>query len=154
VPFVVADVTIVGAGAAGLAVAAQLKSHGVDSVILERGDGVGASWRGRYDRLRLHTTRRLSGLPGMAIPREYGRWVRRDDLVSYLQAYAEKFDLNVRTRTSVESIEPASDGGWVLHLADGTTHSTRTLALPECETVSRPGRSGGRDGQQRCRDRQ
>lgn len=125
----VSEVTIVGAGAAGLAVAAQLKRHGVDSVVLERGDGVGASWRGRYDRLRLHTTRRLSSLPGLAIPRGYGRWVRRDDLVSYLQTYAEKFDLEVRTGTSVERIEAADDGGWSLHLADGTTHHTRTVIV-------------------------
>ncbi|MCE0536161.1 NAD(P)/FAD-dependent oxidoreductase [Kineosporia rhizophila] len=123
------DVTIVGAGAAGLAVAAQLKRHGVDSVVLERGDAVGASWRGRYDRLRLHTTRRLSALPGLAMPREFGRWVRRDDLVSYLQAYAEKFDLDVRTGTTVERVESASDGGWSLHLAGGATHRTRTLVI-------------------------
>nr|WP_269329273.1 NAD(P)/FAD-dependent oxidoreductase [Kineosporia babensis] len=125
----VSDVTIVGAGAAGLAVAAQLKSRGVDSVVLERGDGVGASWRGRYDRLRLHTTRRLSALPGLAIPREYGRWVRRNDLVSYLQDYAEKFELDVRTGASVQRIEAAPDGGWSLQLADGTTRSTGTLIV-------------------------
>ncbi|GAB6899128.1 flavin-containing monooxygenase [Kineosporia succinea] len=124
-----ADVTIVGAGAAGLGVAAQLKRHGVDSVVLERGDGVGASWRGRYDRLRLHTTRPLSGLPGLAIPRGYGRWVRRDDLVSYLQTYAETFGLDVRTGTSVERIEAADDGIWALRLADGTTHRTRVLVV-------------------------
>lgn len=123
------DVTIVGAGAAGLAVAARLQSHGVSSVILERGDGVGASWRGRYDRLRLHTTRRLSGLPGWAIPREYGRWVRRDDLVSYLESYAEKFGLDVRTGTTVQRIEAAPDGGWSLQLANGSTHVTRTLVV-------------------------
>jgi len=42
---------VLGAGAAGLAVAAQLKARGVDCVVLERGPGVGTSWRGRYDRL-------------------------------------------------------------------------------------------------------
>ena len=40
----------------------------------------GAAWRERYDRLRLHTPRLLSGLPGREIPRRYGRWVRRDDV--------------------------------------------------------------------------
>ncbi|MEV6638016.1 NAD(P)/FAD-dependent oxidoreductase [Actinoplanes sp. NPDC051470] len=119
------NVTVLGAGAAGLGVAAALKARGVDSVVLERGPGVGSSWRGRYDRLKLHTTRRLSGLPGLPIPREYGRWVRRDDLVRYLEAYAAKFDLDVRTGATVESIKP----GWSLTLADGAEHTTETLVV-------------------------
>jgi putative flavoprotein involved in K+ transport len=123
------NVTVLGAGAAGLAVAAQLKARGVDCVVLERGPGVGASWRGRYDRLRLHTTRRLSGLPGLAIPPEYGRWVRRDDLVRYLEAYAEKFRIDVRTGTAVERIKPGSDARWSLRLADGSEHTTQTVVL-------------------------
>jgi NADPH-dependent glutamate synthase beta subunit-like oxidoreductase len=123
-----AGVTVLGAGAAGLAVAAQLKKRGVDAVVLERGPGVATSWRGRYDRLRLHTTRRLSGLPGFPIPREYGRWVRRDDLVRYLEAYANRFGLDVRTGTTVERIKPGADG-WSLQLADGSERAARTLVV-------------------------
>jgi putative flavoprotein involved in K+ transport len=122
------DVTVLGAGAAGLAVAAQLKANGVQSVVLERGPGVATSWRGRYDRLRLHTIRSLSGLPGFPIPREYGRWVRRDDLVRYLEAYAERFGLDVRTGTTVERVKPGADG-WSLHLGDGSERSARTLIV-------------------------
>ncbi|MCO8270233.1 NAD(P)/FAD-dependent oxidoreductase [Actinoplanes sp. TRM 88003] len=122
------NVTVLGAGAAGLAVAAQLKTRGVESVVLERGPGVATSWRGRYDRLRLHTTRRLSGLPGLPIPRAYGRWVRRDDLVRYLEAYAGKFDLDVRTGTTVQRIVPV-DGGWSLKLEGGGEHTTEKLVV-------------------------
>jgi putative flavoprotein involved in K+ transport len=122
------NVMVLGAGAAGLAVAAQLKARGVDSVVLERGPGVATSWRGRYDRLRLHTIRRLSGLPGLPIPREYGRWVRRDDLVRYLESYAEHFGIDVRTGTTVERVKPGADH-WSLRLADGSERSTRTLVV-------------------------
>src|SRR5690242_21810229 len=104
------NVTVLGAGAAGLAVAAQLKERGVECVVLERGPGVATSWRGRYDRLRLHTIRGLSGLPGLPIPRQYGRWVKRDDLVAYLEAYAHRFDLDVRTGTAVERVRPGAEG--------------------------------------------
>ncbi|GIM91892.1 monooxygenase [Paractinoplanes toevensis] len=119
---------MLGAGAAGLAVAARLKANGVDCVVLERGPGVATSWRGRYDRLRLHTIRSLSGLPGFPIPREYGRWVRRDDLVRYLEAYAERFALDVRTGTTVERVKPGADG-WSLRLGDGSEQSARTLIV-------------------------
>jgi putative flavoprotein involved in K+ transport len=123
-----AEVTVLGAGAAGLAVAARLKAHGVDCVVLERGPGVATSWRGRYDRLRLHTIRRLSGLPGFPIPRQYGRWVKRDDLVRYLEAYAERFGIDVRTGTTVERVKPGADR-WSLQLQDGSEQSARTLVV-------------------------
>jgi putative flavoprotein involved in K+ transport len=122
------DVIVLGGGAAGLAVAAQLKARGVDCVVLERGERVATSWRGRYDRLRLHTVRRLSGLPGLSIPREYGRWVRRDDLVRYLEAYAERFGLDVRTGRTVVKVEPG-DGRWSVRLGDGSEQSATTLVV-------------------------
>lgn len=122
------DVIVVGGGAAGLGVAAQLKARGVDCVVLERGSGVAASWRGRYDRLHLHTVRRLSGLPGFAIPREYGRWVKRDDLVRYLEAYAQRFGLDVRTGTTVQAVKPGGDG-WLLRLSDGSELPARVLVM-------------------------
>src|SRR5215213_10549058 len=79
---------IVGAGPAGLAVAAMLGQRGVTYTVLERADRVGTAWRDRYDSLQLHTGRWLSALPGAPIPRRYGAWVRRDDLVAYLEQYA------------------------------------------------------------------
>ncbi|MFI5933075.1 flavin-containing monooxygenase [Actinoplanes sp. NPDC051494] len=122
------QVMVLGGGAAGLAVAAQLKAKGVECVVLERGPGVGASWRGRYDRLKLHTTRGLSGLPGFPIPREYGRWVRRDDLVRYLESYADRFDLEVRTGVTVKRVK-AADGGWSVQLADGSEEPAPTVVV-------------------------
>ena len=104
------DVAIVGAGSAGLATGALLRRQGVEPVLLEAGAEVGAAWRGRYDRLRLHTPRLLSGLPGRRIPRRYGRWVRRDDLIAYLHDYAELAGLDVRTGVRVERIDPDGEG--------------------------------------------
>ena len=63
---------MIGAGASGLAAAAELARAGEDVVVLERAE-IGAVWAGRYDRLHLHTVRWLSGLPGYAIPRRFGK---------------------------------------------------------------------------------
>src|SRR5687768_7414899 len=81
------DVVIIGAGPAGLAAAATLRARGIDATIIERGR-VGEPWRARYDRLHLHTIRSLSHLPGYRIPRNFGRWVARDQFVQYLEQYA------------------------------------------------------------------
>jgi putative flavoprotein involved in K+ transport len=107
------DIAIVGAGSAGLATAALLRKRGLDPVVLEAGAEPGAAWRERYDRLRLHTPRLLSSLPGLRMPRRYGRWVARDDLIEYLAAYAAAHELDVRTGTRVERIERAGEH-WAL----------------------------------------
>jgi putative flavoprotein involved in K+ transport len=112
------ETVIVGGGSAGLATAALLGREGIDPLVLEAGPEPGAAWRGRYDRLRLHTPRLLSGLPGMRIPRRYGRWVARDDLIEYLRRYAERHELHVRTGTRVERIDSDGDA-WRLETSRG-----------------------------------
>lgn len=116
------EIVIVGAGAAGLATAALLRREGLDPLLLEAGAGPGAAWRGRYDRLRLHTPRLLSGLPGMRIPRRFGRWVARDDLIEYLGRYAERHGLEVRAGVRVERIDGDGDG-WRLETPQGPVHA-------------------------------
>ncbi|HVS84663.1 MAG TPA: NAD(P)/FAD-dependent oxidoreductase [Gaiellaceae bacterium] len=120
---------IVGGGSAGLATAALLKRKGIDSVVLEAGPEPGAAWRDRYDRLRLHTPRLLSGLPGRRIPRRYGRWVRRDDLIAYFAEYVEAQGLDVRCGVRVERIDPAPDGGWLLRTAGGGELHAETVIV-------------------------
>ena len=95
-------VHIIGAGPGGLATAAALRARGISTVVLEKSPSVAASWRAHYDRLRLHTTRRWSALPGLPIPRSYGRWVSRDDLVRYLESYAEHHGIEVATGVEVD----------------------------------------------------
>ncbi|HWJ84007.1 MAG TPA: NAD(P)/FAD-dependent oxidoreductase [Cellulomonas sp.] len=107
---------VVGAGPGGLAVASALGRRGVEATVLERTDAVAASWREHYDRLHLHTTRRWSSLPGRTIPRRYGRWVARDDVVAYLEDYAR--DLDVRTGVAVDRID-ADGTAWVLTTSAG-----------------------------------
>ncbi|MEU6274986.1 NAD(P)/FAD-dependent oxidoreductase [Streptomyces populi] len=112
-------VYVIGGGPGGLAAAYALRARGVRAVVLEKSDQVGASWRNHYDRLRLHTTRRLSALPGLPMPRSFGRWVARDNVVRYLEKYAEHHGLEIVTGVEVSRVEPAPDGGWLLHATGG-----------------------------------
>jgi len=139
-----APVYVIGGGPGGLAVAYALRAQGVRAVVLERGERVGTSWRRHYDRLHLHTTRRLSSLPGLPMPRSFGRWVSRDDVVRYLDKYAEHHELEVVTSVEVSRVERTADGtGWLLHatggreltgsavvIATGTNHTPRIPDWP------------------------
>lgn len=107
------DAAVIGAGPAGLATAAMLHKRGVDAVVIDRAAAVGASWRGHYDRLHLHTVRWLSDLPGLRFPRRHGRWVPRDGVVEYLEDYARHHELDLMLETDVRSLE-RRDGGWLV----------------------------------------
>ncbi len=114
------DVLIVGAGPAGLATAACLDRRRVEYVLLEQGTGPGASWANYYDRLRLHTVRRLSGLPYRPIPARYGQYLTRDQLATYLRDYAS--DRHLSARAGEEAVFASRDGdaGWRVETAGGT----------------------------------
>jgi putative flavoprotein involved in K+ transport len=123
-------VYVIGGGPGGLAAAQALRAQGVRAVVLERSDRVGSSWRGHYDRLHLHTTRRLSALPGLAMPRSFGRWVARDDVVRYLEKYAEYHELEIVTGVEVSRVEPAPDGaGWLLRASGGRELTGRAVVV-------------------------
>jgi putative flavoprotein involved in K+ transport len=129
---------IVGAGPAGLAVAALLGRRGSPYTVLDRGTGVGASWRSRYDSLQLHTARWLSALPHASIPRRYGPWVRRDDLVAYLEDYARRFEIEPELGIEVTRIQPHASG-WRVETSDGTREAERVvLATGYCNAPHMP----------------
>ncbi len=114
-------VVVIGAGPGGLAVAAALGERGVEALVLDRSSAVGASWRNHYDRLHLHTPRRWSGLPGLPIPRSFGRWVAREDVVTYLERYAAHHRLRLRLGTPVRRVVGGDEGSrLVVELDDGT----------------------------------
>ncbi|WP_405685473.1 flavin-containing monooxygenase [Streptomyces sp. NBC_00057] len=123
-------VYVIGGGPGGLATAAALRERGVRAVVLEKSGNVGASWRRHYDRLHLHTTRRWSALPGLAMPRRFGRWVGRDDVVRYLEKYVEHHELEVVTGVEVTRVDRAADGtGWQLTASGGRVLTGRAVVV-------------------------
>ena len=170
------DVVIVGAGPAGLAAAATLRARGIDTTIIERGR-VGEPWRSRYDRLHLHTIRSLSHLPGYRIPREFGRWVARDQFVQYLEQYAAHHrleprfeELRPRVLTAITATGASArllarfPRGWswwpldipAFHICPMAWHirwaGGSFGGIPQSAAVSRPGRAHCWCRQQRHRD--
>src|SRR4051794_2495165 len=119
------EVVVIGAGPAGLAMAGALRHHGIGAVVLER-DAIGASWRRPYDRLHLHTVRWLSHLPGYKLPRRYGNWVARDDVIEYLEDYVATHNLDVRTGVEVERLERDGEG-WRVSTSDGDFVAPRVV---------------------------
>lgn len=91
------DVAVVGAGQAGLATGHFLAAEGRRFVILDAADSVGAAWAKRWASLELFTPRRYDALPGLAFPGDPDGYPSRDEVVSYLDAYARTFALPWRS---------------------------------------------------------
>jgi putative flavoprotein involved in K+ transport len=103
------EAIVVGAGSAGLSAATALQKRGFETLTLESSDRIGASWRSRYEELRLNSWRAMSNLQGYRMPLSAGRHPTRDDFVAYLDRYAAHHGLNVRFNTSLTGVERAED---------------------------------------------
>ncbi len=98
------ETVIIGGGQAGLAAGYQLKKQGRPFVILDAGERVGDSWRRRWDSLRLFTPAKYDGLPGFRFPGPRWSFPTKDEMGDYLEAYAERFELPVRTGVYVDRV--------------------------------------------------
>src|SRR5690349_16882702 len=103
------DTIVIGGGQAGLAVGYYLAQHGRDFVILDAHTSIGASWRRRWDSLRLFTPAAISSLPGLALPASGNAFLPKDAVADYLEAYATRFQLPLRLGAAVERLARAGD---------------------------------------------
>ena len=98
------ETLVLGGGQAGLSVGYYLAQRDRPFVILDANERVGDSWRKRWDSLRLFTPARYNGLSGMPFPGPADSFSTKDEVADYLEAYAARFELPVRTDVRVERL--------------------------------------------------
>jgi cation diffusion facilitator CzcD-associated flavoprotein CzcO len=139
------EVAVVGAGPAGISMAVALKDLGVTPLLIERSDAVAASWRGRYDRLRLNTGRQFSHLPGRKYPKGTGTFPKRDEVVSHLERHAHEDGIDLRLNTAVERIDKRN-GSWTLSTSADTIDARSVVVATGYEHAPNMPDLPGRDG--------
>jgi putative flavoprotein involved in K+ transport len=100
---------VVGGGQAGLSTGYHLARRGLRFVILEANGRIGDSWRRRWDSLRLFTPARFDGIAGMPFPAQRHSFPTKDEMAAYLEAYATRFALPVRTGVAVDRLSRNGD---------------------------------------------
>ena len=111
------DVAVIGAGQAGLTMGYELTQQGRRFVIFEAADSVGPAWRTRWDSLTLFTPRRYDSLPGLEFPGDPDGYPGRDEVIAYLESYADAHDLPVELGSEVRSVRK-ENGRFRLELAN------------------------------------
>ncbi len=175
------DVVVIGAGQAGLAIGHFLAQQSKRFLIVDAADSVGAAWRDRWDSLLLFTPRRYDSLPGLPFPGDPDGYPTRDEVIAYLEQYAETFDLPIELGSPVRSVK-TNDGGFSVDLGDRSIEADQVVVatgpyqtpvvpkfagaarirgvpdsqhrLPESERRTRRHRSGRRGRQHRFPDRE
>ena len=126
------ETVIIGGGQAGLSTGHYLAKRGLPFVILDANERVGDSWRRRWDSMRLFTPAHYDGLAGMPFPGRPFRAPTKDEMGDYLESYAARFDLPVRSGVRVERL--ARDGDrFVVETAGGRLEAEQVVAPEEVQ---------------------
>jgi putative flavoprotein involved in K+ transport len=120
------EVAVVGGGQAGLAMGYYLREQGLRFAIFERGDSIAPAWRERWDSLTLFTPRRYSALPGLPFPGDPDGYPTRDEVIAYLERYAETFELPIKLNSEARRL--SHEGGrFVLEVGGRTVTADQVV---------------------------
>jgi putative flavoprotein involved in K+ transport len=120
------DVVVIGGGQAGLSVGYYLRKRGLRFLILDGSKRIGDAWRKRWDSLRLFTPAKFDGLAGMKFPAPPNYFPTKDEMADYLEAYAARFDLPVRTNSRVDRLY-RRDGRFIVKTGDLEVESNQVV---------------------------
>nr|WP_314088885.1 NAD(P)/FAD-dependent oxidoreductase [uncultured Shinella sp.] len=96
-------VVIIGGGQGGIALGARLRQLGVPTIILEKNDRPGDSWRKRYKSLCLHDPVWYDHLPYIDFPKNWPVFAPKDKIGDWLEFYTKVMELNYWTRSTAKS---------------------------------------------------
>jgi putative flavoprotein involved in K+ transport len=128
------ETVIIGGGQAGLSVGYHLKKQGRPFVILDANERIGDAWRKRWDSLRLFTPARYDGLAGWRFPAPAVSFPTKDEMADYLESYAARFDLPVRTGVKVDALSRRNDR-YVLTSGDRRFEAERVVVATGANQV-------------------
>lgn len=122
------DVVVIGAGQAGLASGWHLKQQGLNFLIFDEQLQPGGNWRNYYDSLELFSPAAYSSLPGLPFPGAAGHYPTRDEVVRYLERYADFFRLPILQGIRVANVCQEGEG-FRITATNGQCFSARAVVV-------------------------
>ncbi len=105
------DVIVIGGGQAGLSLGFYLRRTNLSYVILDSQTSTGGAWQHGWESLKLFSPAQWSSLPGWLMPGGgTNKYPTRDEVISYLQQYEERYHLPIKRPVLVTTVKPLIDG--------------------------------------------
>jgi putative flavoprotein involved in K+ transport len=123
-----AEVIVIGAGPAGLSVAAALERAGSSVLVLERGPCAGDSWRRMPTHMPLNSPWGASAIDGARL--RWRRWSQvpsRAEYHAHLMEFARVAGLRIQTGCVVEKVARRPDGGFRVATRSGDFEARRLI---------------------------
>jgi putative flavoprotein involved in K+ transport len=106
---------IIGGGQGGIGLAARLRQLDVPTIIVERNERPGDSWRKRYKSLCLHDPVWYDHMPYLPFPKNWPVFSPKDKIGDWLEMYARVMELNYWGSTTCRSASfDAAAGEWTV----------------------------------------
>ncbi|MBL8497697.1 NAD(P)/FAD-dependent oxidoreductase [Nitrosomonas sp. JL21] len=124
------DVTVIGAGPAGLSVAYELVNAGIKPFVVERTAVVGDVWRNHYDGVRLNSGRYFSALSGSKFPLSAGSWPSREEVVRLLETFPTRGGFTVHTDIDIDKVSYDRQRDiWLITSTEGKHFESRAVVM-------------------------
>jgi len=132
-------VLIVGGGQGGIGLAARLKQLNVPTLIVEKNERAGDSWRKRYKSLCLHDPVWYDHLPYLPFPEHWPIFSPKDKIGDWLEMYTKIMELNYWGSTICESARyDEANQEWIVQV----NRNGESLILRPKQLVLATGMSG------------
>lgn len=126
---------VIGAGFGGLGVAKAFVDYGIEFDCFDKNEDLGGNWlNGVYDSTHIISSRDTTAYGDFKMPDGYPDFPSRDQILSYLRAYADHFKLrgHIRFGVSVEEVtplDPRGMTGWRVKLSTGETRHYQGVVI-------------------------
>ncbi|MEM7226277.1 MAG: NAD(P)/FAD-dependent oxidoreductase [Pseudomonadota bacterium] len=108
---------IVGGGQGGIALGARMRRIGVPTIIIEKNERPGDSWRKRYKSLCLHDPVWYDHLPYLPFPEHWPVFSPKDKIGDWLESYTKIMELDYWTETACTSARYDDQAGeWLVQV--------------------------------------
>ena len=124
-------VLVIGGGQGAIGLGARLRQNGVPTIIVEKNERAGDSWRKRYKSLCLHDPVWYDHLPYIDFPKNWPVFSPKDKIGDWLEMYAKVMELNYWTKTTAKSAKLRSEE----ERMDGRRRSRRQEGHPAAQAT-------------------
>ncbi len=137
------EVVVIGGGQGGIALGARLRQLGVETIVIERNERAGDSWRKRYKSLALHDPVWYDHLPYMPFPDNWPVFAPKDKIGDWLEMYTRVMEINYWGSTTAESAEfDEAEGRWTVTVQRDRGNGPEEVVLRPRQLVFAMGVSG------------